>query len=97
MYELIEKFPVKFPDPEKHKIKMSEEVKDLISKLLDKDPKTRIGTEEGVSTITSHPWFEGFDFDKLINKELDAPLIPKLSDDLGKCCMIRIPSLILKT
>jgi len=31
MYELIEKFPVKFPDPDKHKIFMSEEVKDLIT------------------------------------------------------------------
>jgi len=82
MYELIEKFPVKFPDPVKHKIPMSEEVKDLLTKLLEKDPKDRIGTEGGVDEITKHPWFEGFDFDKLLNKELDAPFIPKLSDDL---------------
>lgn len=34
MYELIEKFPVKFPDPDKHKIIMSEELKDLITQLL---------------------------------------------------------------
>lgn len=82
MYELIEKFPVKFPDPVKHKIPMSEEVKDLISKMLEKDPKNRIGTEGGVDEIQQHPWFEGFDFDKLLNRELDAPMIPKLSDDL---------------
>lgn len=34
MYELIEKFPVKFPDPEKHNISMSPEIQDLITKLL---------------------------------------------------------------
>ena len=33
MYELIQKFPVKFPDPVKHKIQMSDEVKDLINKV----------------------------------------------------------------
>lgn len=80
MYELIEKFPVKFPDPVKHKIPMSEEVKDLISKLLAKDPKDRIGTEGGVNEILKHPWFEGFDFDKLLKKELEPPMIPKLSE-----------------
>lgn len=82
MYELIEKFPVKFPDPFKHKIPMSEEIKDLISKLLEKDAKDRIGTEGGVDEIIAHPWFEGFDFEKLLNKELEAPMIPKLSDNL---------------
>lgn len=82
MYELIEKFPVKFPDPVKHKIPMSEEVKDLLSKLLEKDPTNRIGTEGGVDEIMAHPWFEGFDFDKLLARELDAPFIPKLSEDI---------------
>jgi serum/glucocorticoid-regulated kinase 2 len=82
MYELIEKFPVKFPDPVKHKIQMSEEVKDLISKLLEKDPKNRLGTDGGLEDIISHSWFEGFDFDKLLKRELEAPFIPKLSDDL---------------
>lgn len=81
MYELIEKFPVKFPDPIKHKIPMSEEVKDLLTKLLEKDPKDRLGTEGGVDEIMSHEWFAGFDFDKLLNRELDAPFIPKLSED----------------
>lgn len=82
MYELIEKFPVKFPDPVKHKIPMSEEVKDLLTKLLEKDPKDRIGSEGGVDEIIAHPWFDGFDFDKLVKFELDPPMIPKLSDDL---------------
>lgn len=82
MYELIEKFPAKFPDPVKHKIPMSEEVKDLITKMLEKDPANRIGTEKGVEEIMAHPWFDGFDFEKLENKELEPPFIPKLSESL---------------
>jgi serum/glucocorticoid-regulated kinase 2 len=81
MYELIEKFPVKFPDPEKHKIIMSEEVKDLITKLLEKDPKERLGTNGEVEEIMKHSWFSDLNFDDLLNKKLEAPFIPELSDD----------------
>jgi serine/threonine protein kinase len=60
---------------------MSEDIKDLLSKLLEKDPKNRIGTDGGVDEIMAHPWFAGFDFDGLEKKELDAPFIPTLSDN----------------
>ena len=33
MYDLIRKKPVYFPDPQRHKIRMSEECKDFISKV----------------------------------------------------------------
>ena len=33
MYELIRKKPVYFPDPQRHKIKMTDECKDFISKV----------------------------------------------------------------
>jgi serine/threonine protein kinase len=33
MYELIQKYPVRFPDPVKHKITMSEDCQDLITKV----------------------------------------------------------------
>jgi len=81
MYELIEKFPVKFPDPEKHKIIMSEEVKDLITKLLEKDPKERLGTVGGVDAIIKHPWFADIDFDKLLTKEIPAEFKPEISEN----------------
>lgn len=82
MYELIEKFPVKFPDPIKHGIPMSDEAKDIILCLLEKDPKKRLGYERGIDEIISHPWFKEIDLDKLLNKELDAPFKPKLGDDM---------------
>jgi serum/glucocorticoid-regulated kinase 2 len=82
MYDLIEKFPVKFPDPVKHGIQMSEDAKDLIEKLLEKDPKKRIGYEGGFEEIIAHNWFKCIDIDMLLNKQLDAPFVPDLSDEL---------------
>jgi hypothetical protein len=34
MYELIKKKPVYFPDPQRHKITMSDDCKDFISKVI---------------------------------------------------------------
>jgi serum/glucocorticoid-regulated kinase 2 len=82
MYDLIEKFPVKFPDPVKHGIPMSDEARDLISTLLEKDPKKRLGYDGGIEEIIAHPWFREIDVDMLLNKQLDAPFIPKLSEEL---------------
>lgn len=72
---LIKKGKIIFPDPVRHKIDMSDEMKDLITKLLDRDPTKRLGAK-GYKEIMKHPWFDGFDFDALYNKELDAPFIP---------------------
>jgi len=82
MYELIEKFPVRFPDPDKHKIVMSEEAKDLITKLLTKDPKERIGTEGGMDEIIGHDWFKDINFEELLKKEIDAPFLPDLTTEV---------------
>lgn len=43
MYLLIQQAPLKWPDPERHKIFVSEEAKDLITMLLQKDRKKRLG------------------------------------------------------
>lgn len=82
MYDLIEKYPVRFPDPIKHGIPMSDEAKDIILQLLEKDPKKRLGYSKGIEEIIKHEWFQDIDIDKLLNKELKAPFIPKLSEDL---------------
>lgn len=61
MNDLIQNFPVKFPDPAKHKILMSEDLKDFISKLLDKNPRTWLGSKEDVKEILEHPWLRDVD------------------------------------
>lgn len=81
MYDLIEKFPVKYPDPVKHKIMMSEEVKDLITQLLVKDPKDRLGTNGDVDEILAHPWFGDMDVEKLLKKEIEPEFVPEIEHE----------------
>ena len=56
------------------KLTVSNEAKDLIVKLLDKNQKNRIKIIE----IKAHPFYNGFSFDKLLNYELEAPFKPDL-------------------
>jgi hypothetical protein len=49
---------------------------------LEKDPANRLGSKNGVEEILSHPFLQSIEFDKLVNKELEAPFKPKLSEDL---------------
>jgi serum/glucocorticoid-regulated kinase 2 len=78
---LIKSGNVIFPDPVRHNIPMSDNVKDLISKLLDKNPKTRIGTADDANEILSHPWFAdgSINVDDVMNRKMTAPFIPDLS------------------
>ncbi len=82
MYELIKKKPVYFPDPTRHKIKMSEECKDFISKLLEKEPMNRLGSKEGIEEVLRHPFFADLNIDDLLGKRISAPFKPKLSEDV---------------
>lgn len=54
----------------------------LISGLFDRNPNTRLGSgENGIQVIKNHPFFYGIDWDKLINKEIEVPFKPELTDD----------------
>ena len=74
MFELITKAEIKYPK----KIQVSENAKDLISKLLIKDQDLRLGADGGFETIKKHPFFKGFDFKALEEKKIEAPYIPTL-------------------
>ncbi|KHN98535.1 Serine/threonine-protein kinase domain protein [Metarhizium album ARSEF 1941] len=60
---------------------VSEEAKDLINKLLCMDPKERLGANRdekfssGGEEIRSHPWFEGINWDRLLEDE--AQFVPQ--------------------
>ncbi|KAH0787482.1 AGC family protein kinase [Histomonas meleagridis] len=55
----------------------SDEVQDLIHKLLCLDPNKRIGSKS-IDEIKSHKWFESIRWDKM--EELELPFIPELKD-----------------
>lgn len=82
MYFLIKESPVNFPDPQKHGIEVSNNAKDLIRKLLDKNPKKRLGSNGGIDEILAHPFFESLNLEKLLKKELVPPYKPEIGDDL---------------
>lgn len=68
----VEKGVVKFPKY------LSDDCKDLISQLLQVNPKIRIGAgESDIGEIKQHKWFSSVDWSKLLRKEVSPPYIPK--------------------
>ena len=62
-------------------IKISDEAKDIILKLVCKDSTIRLGTKGGVDEILSHPWFAEINLDDMMNKRLVPPYKPEVKSD----------------
>ena len=73
MFYLIKTKAVMFPDPERHKIVMSAECQDFISRILVKDPTQRLGTHGDIEEILAHPWFNSLNIQKILAKEIEVP------------------------
>jgi len=71
MFNKIKSLPVFIPDY------ISQDAKDLIEKLLAKDPKERLTNPQ---TIREHPWFSDIDFEKFMRKEVDPPIRPAMGN-----------------
>jgi serine/threonine protein kinase len=59
----------------------SSEAKDLITKLLERNPRDRLGSGPlGTAEIKDHPFFAGIDWDMVLRRQLRPPLpvVPKL-------------------
>ena len=66
------------PEPIKdEEVECSEEGKNIISKLLEKDPSKRLFGND----ITSHPWFDSIDLAKARKMALPAPWAPRVDDN----------------
>ena len=78
LFTLIRDKPVFFPKKEKHGIQLSKEAEDFIKRCTEKDPTKRINK---IEEIIAHPWFADIDSTKMLNKELEAPFVPKLSSN----------------
>ncbi len=60
----------------KNTINISDDCKDLISKLLIKNPKNRMGAIADSLEVMNHPWFSDIDWGKLIEKKLQPVFRP---------------------
>jgi serum/glucocorticoid-regulated kinase 2 len=49
---------------------------------LEKEPANRLGSKNGLEEILAHPWFSSLEIGKLVEKSIDAPFKPKLSEDV---------------
>ena len=75
MYELIKSAPLKFPN----RIILSDNAKDIIKKLLNRNVKKRLGNN-GIKEIKEHPFFKDIDFNLIEQKKIPAPFVPKLNE-----------------
>lgn len=75
MFERIQSAPLRFPRD------LSSEIMDLISRLLVRDPSTRLGSgESDIEEIISHPFFRSIDWEKLFSKEITPPYQPQVRE-----------------
>jgi len=80
MYQLIQTAPLRWPDPKKHGISISEQAKDLISRLLEKDRKKRLGQKGDLDEVLGHEFFKGVDHDALLKRMVKAEFIPTVDE-----------------
>jgi len=71
MYQKIISAPLQIPNH------FSPDAKDLVEKLLDRSPKTRLSDPK---LVRAHPWFKTIDWEKLETKEIKPPFIPPVKD-----------------
>ena len=60
---------------------MSANAKDLIKKLLCRDPRKRLGANKDSEELKEHPFFDGINWQEVMNRELIMPSvdIPKVN------------------
>jgi len=71
MYNKIQHGVLRFPPF------LSENCKNLIVQLLNRDPKKRLGSKDDVNDVKAHPFFKTLSWEKLMKKEIDPPYKPK--------------------
>lgn len=78
MYDMILHADLVLPDR-----LISIEAQDLLARLLERNPKKRLGSgSRGSDEIKQHPFFKDINWDAIYNKTIPAPFIPKLKDEL---------------
>lgn len=85
MYRMIQTEEVRIPRY------FSTKVKDLILKLLEKEPSLRLGTHRGAQEIKSHPWCINIPWDQFLLKAVTPPFAPSLQHSNFDPCYTSLP------
>ena len=78
MYEMIKHSDLKFSK----RVNLSSDAKELITKLLERNPDKRLGRQNGFEEIKSMNFFNGVDFEGILNKTVEADFKPTISGSL---------------
>lgn len=49
--------------------------------MLIRNPSNRLGSQNDVEDILSHPWFSDLNRQKMLNKQIPPPFKPKVGGD----------------
>ena len=74
----------------------SEDAADFVNKLLQRKPELRLGYK-GIWELKQHRWMKFFPWEKLINKELEAPFVPEKKDNFDKKYCEAVDSINIET
>ena len=80
MKDMISNTELKFPKNPP----ISDNLRDLISKLLNKNYEERLGYQNDFEDIKKHEFFKDVNFDNLLQKKIEAPYKPIIGDILEK-------------
>jgi serine/threonine protein kinase len=91
LYQKIKKGKIHFSK------NINKNVKNLIKHFLNPDKYKRLGcTKKGIYEIVQHPFFENFDWEGLLHRNLKPPFIPKINQLLFVCNYKQIEKLHLE-
>ena len=62
-------------------VEISDNLKNLLEKLLQKNFEERLGNDGDFNKIKNHDFFKDFNFDDLLNKKIESPYKPVLEDN----------------
>jgi serine/threonine protein kinase len=63
---------------------ISDKAKDLLMKLLEKEPSKRLGHKRGAEEIKEHPWFESVNWNEVLRRKVKpyTPYLYKSKEEL---------------
>jgi len=77
LFQKIKYYALKYPPY------LSPNARSLLDGLFQKEPSKRLGSGSGgAEEIKAHPWFHGVDWGVIYRKEVKAPFIPIIKNDV---------------
>jgi serine/threonine protein kinase len=77
----IQQSKIIFPNKKKYKIDYSDDVQDVICRLLAKKKGKRLGAIEDVEEVLSHPWFSDINVNDILTRKVTPPFVPEFEDE----------------